>query len=60
MKEEVIDKLSYNYDALIEGNKPYLETRKRIIDDYTSGKKDNETLRSFLYLSALEGEWDEY
>ena len=60
MKEEVIDKLSYNYDALIESNKPYLETRKKIIDEYTSGKKDVETLRSFVYLSALEGKWDEY
>jgi hypothetical protein len=60
MREEVIDKLGHNYDQLVEGNKPYLETRRKIVDDYASGKKDAVTLRSFSYLSSLEGKWDEY
>ena len=60
MKEEIIDHLGHNYDLLIAGNKPYLETRKKVLDDYAAGKKDPVTLRSFSYLSSLEGKWDEY
>ena len=54
MKEQIIDHLGHNYDSLLAGNKPYLETRKKVLDDYAAGKKDSVTLRSFTYLSSLE------
>jgi len=37
-----------------------LETRKKILDDYAAGKRDTTTLRSFSYLSSLEGKWGDY
>ncbi len=58
MNTEIIAALGHNYNALIEWNKPYLETRKRILSEYALGKKDPVTLRSFSYLSSLEWNWE--
>jgi hypothetical protein len=60
IQTEVLDHFIRDYDSFLAGNKPYLETRKKVRDDYASGKKDTTTLKSFSYLSSLEGKWDDY